>query len=186
MHTGGSATRGASRRASDPVVVVVSDGGELGPGLSATLNTFGATVARSGSASATLVERAPDAVVVEEGPLADGVALAREVRKRLPDAVLVVLTRRVTEADHVRAFTAGVDAYLGEPVDPDAVVTTVRELAALDPAARQRRRDGELATARLLLRLEQHQVAAASSRTPTGHPHRAAVGADVDVHRATR
>jgi DNA-binding response OmpR family regulator len=186
MHTGGSAARGASRRASCPVVLVVSDGGEVGHGLSATLDTFGATVACSGSASATLVERAPDVVVVEEGPLADGVALAREVRQRLPDAVVVVLTRRVTEADHVRAFTAGVDAYLAKPVDRDAVVATVRELAELDAAARQRRRDAELATAGLLLRLEQHQFAAATSRTPTGPPHRAAVGPDVDVHRATR
>jgi DNA-binding response OmpR family regulator len=163
---------------------VVEDG-EVGHVLSATLDTFGATVACSDSASALLVERAPDVVVVEEGRLADGVALAREVRQRLPEAVVVVLTRRVTEADHVRAFTAGVDAYLSDPVDPDAVAT-VRELAELDPVARQRRRDAELATAALLLRLDHHQVSAATSRTPTGHPHRAVVGPDVDVHRATR
>lgn len=106
-----------------------------------------------------LVERRSGVLVIDiELPDMDGADVVRRARQVAPEMVIVVVTGRVAESDHLRGLTAGADAYLTEPIDADGVLATVAQLQSLDEDGRRRRRDRELAITRLLLRLDQNDT----------------------------
>ena len=72
------------------------------------------TAAEATAAAAT--PPAPDLVLLDLGlPDLDGVVLCRQLRERLPQTVIVILTARDTEIDVVVGLEAGADDYLVKP-----------------------------------------------------------------------
>ena len=82
----------------------------------------------------------PDVVtldaVMEPG---DGWSAVREIRRdtTLADIPVVMITASVQGYQRTRAETAGVDAFVPKPFDPDAVVAVVRSFSSGRPAARR-------------------------------------------------
>lgn len=82
----------------------------------------------------------PDVVtldaVMEPG---DGWSAVREIRRDpdLADIPVVMITASVQGYQRSRAETAGVDAFVPKPFDPDAVVSVVRSFSSGRPAARR-------------------------------------------------
>lgn len=82
----------------------------------------------------------PDVVtldaVMEPG---DGWSAVREIRRdpALADIPVVMITASVQGYQRAKAETAGVDAFVPKPFDPDAVVAVVRSFSSGRPAARR-------------------------------------------------
>ncbi|MFD5734209.1 response regulator transcription factor [Streptomyces sioyaensis] len=100
-------------------IVIVEDDDAIGGRLAEMLRAQGhdgdwcpdgaAALARAGRGPAELV-------LLDLGlPDADGFELCRDLRERLPGAVLVVLTARTGEMDVVQALESGADDYLTKP-----------------------------------------------------------------------
>ncbi|PBJ81802.1 hypothetical protein CMZ84_14020 [Lysobacteraceae bacterium NML93-0399] len=71
-----------------------------------------------------------DLILLDVGlPDEDGFAIAQHLRLALPRMGLVMLTGFVSDQDRLRGLEAGVDAYLGKPVDVATVIATLRNLA---------------------------------------------------------
>jgi DNA-binding response OmpR family regulator len=100
---------------------VVEDDDDLAVPLLATLRSAGHEAHRLGTVAATRAALdgsapQPDAVLLDLGlPDGDGIGLCRELRLRLPEVVIVVLTARDGESDVVIALDAGADDYLLKP-----------------------------------------------------------------------
>lgn len=67
---------------------------------------------------------------------------------------VVMLTARNSERDFLHGWRAGVDHYVTKPFDPNALLTTVREILMRSPEELAERRKEELEKAELLYRLE--------------------------------
>ena len=67
---------------------------------------------------------------------------------------VVMLTARNSERDFLHGWRSGVDHYVTKPFDPEALLTTVREILQRSPEELAERRKGELEKAELLYRLE--------------------------------
>ncbi|WP_052949907.1 response regulator transcription factor [Dyella japonica] len=106
------------------------------------LQRFGFEVVAAGNASVLeryMQPRWPDILILDVGlPDADGFDLTRELRSKMGDVGIVMLTGRNGMADRVRGLTEGADAYLTKPVDVDLLGATLyslaRRLRALPPA----------------------------------------------------
>ncbi|MCU1675250.1 MAG: DNA-binding response regulator [Frankiales bacterium] len=99
-------------------VLVVEDDEVLGEELSDALTAQGyaAQWVRNGADAVRAGELRPDLVLLDLGlPDADGVTVAGQLRRLLPDTVIVVLTARTDELDVVSALDAGADDYLTKP-----------------------------------------------------------------------
>jgi DNA-binding response OmpR family regulator len=100
-------------------VVVVEDDAGLGSRLVATLCALGHDADWCADAAAALERtdrETADLVLIDLGlPDADGFELCGELRRRLPGAVLVVLTARTEEMDVIQALESGADDYLMKP-----------------------------------------------------------------------
>jgi DNA-binding NarL/FixJ family response regulator len=82
----------------------------------------------------------PEIVLLDlDLPTMHGLELIRELRPRLPDTRIVVLSASVRPRDVVAAFRRGADGYLGKDVGPAALQRTIRGV-----------RRGELALPRAL------------------------------------
>ncbi len=144
-----------------PPVLVVEDDLAIGPGLVQALVAAGhpALLAVNGAeAMEALAGEPPGVVLLDLGlPDTDGVALCRQLRRRLPDAGIVVVTARTEEMDAVLALDAGADDYVVKPfrlaelmarvrahLRRVSVVSGVLELGDLvvDPGARRAWVDG--------------------------------------------
>lgn len=89
-------------------------------------------------------------------PELDGFETLERVRAsaHTGDLPVIMLTARVGEADHVRGYECGADAYLSKPFDPsdlDEAIATVLERSVEE---RRRAREGEASRAALLRQLE--------------------------------
>jgi DNA-binding response OmpR family regulator len=100
-------------------VMLVEDDRGIAEPLQRTLAAQGYAVVSAGSAAearAAADRATPDLILLDLGlPDLDGVVLCRELRERLPDAVIVILTARDTEVDVVVGLEAGADDYLVKP-----------------------------------------------------------------------
>ncbi|MDQ1680036.1 MAG: hypothetical protein QOI42_895 [Frankiaceae bacterium] len=99
-------------------ILVVEDDAVLRAELVDALTAQGYDVqwAATGAAALPLADARPDLVLLDLGlPDIDGVAVARQLRHLLADAVIVVLTARTDELDVVSALDAGADDYLTKP-----------------------------------------------------------------------
>ncbi|MBO0653716.1 response regulator transcription factor [Streptomyces triculaminicus] len=100
-------------------IVIVEDDETIGDRLAATLRALGhdSEWCPDGAAALARAARGPaELVLLDLGlPDADGFELCRQLRERLPDAVLVVLTARTGEMDVIQALESGADDYLTKP-----------------------------------------------------------------------
>lgn len=143
---------------SDLRVLVAEDDPEIGRLLDVVLSGLGhlATItATSDDALATFRAAQFDVAVLDvmmPGSL-DGFELCREVRRGF-DGVVVLLTARTSEDDHVAGYEAGADAYVTKPFRPRDLASTIAELTATSPTERARRRSEERRKATFLRSLE--------------------------------
>jgi CheY-like chemotaxis protein len=118
-------------------VLAVDDDADTLEMLSLFLRRAGAEVTGAASAAAaleTLEHFRPDVLVADIGmPEADGYELIRRVRalgaKRGGLTPAVALTAYAGDADRARALRSGFQAHLPKPVEPDALVKAVTDLA---------------------------------------------------------
>lgn len=84
-------------------------------------------------------EELPDAITVDVMmPRMDGVSTVAAIRSNplWQHMAIVMVTTQGHPADIQRGMSAGVDAYLTKPFDPDHLITTVRDvLAGVEPRA---------------------------------------------------
>ena len=73
----------------------------------------------------------PDVALVDlRMPKLEGVEVVEEIRRRFPDALIVMLTTYDTDNDIERALRAGAKAYLVKDVSPQDLVACVRAVHA--------------------------------------------------------
>ena len=99
-------------------IVIIEDDAGLGGRLAATLRALGhhADWCATAAAARVRIAQSADLVLIDLGlPDADGFELCDELRRRLPAAVLVVLTARTEEMDVIQALESGADDYLTKP-----------------------------------------------------------------------
>ena len=118
-------------------VLVVDDDGDTLEMLSLFLRRAGSEVTSTPSAAAALelLERfRPDVLVADIGiPEVDGYELLRRVRALGPErgglTPAIALTAYAGEPERARALRSGFQAHLPKPVEPDALISTVTNLA---------------------------------------------------------
>jgi len=99
-------------------ILIVEDDEDIGSELLTVLHAEGydAMWARSGRAARDLAANGADLVLLDLGlPDVDGVAVCRDLRRELPDALIVALTARTAELDVIVTLDAGADDYLTKP-----------------------------------------------------------------------
>lgn len=119
-------------------VLVVEDEEDSREALRMTLERAGAHVRVASSAQAALVaydDRPPDVLVSDIGmPGEDGYALIRAIRAREDGTTrrtrAIAITGFASRLDHETALRAGFDDHLEQPVEPAALVDSVRMLSA--------------------------------------------------------
>jgi DNA-binding response OmpR family regulator len=111
-------------------VLIVEDDPAIGPGLVHALEGAGHVVglATTGQAALEAIEgELPLVVLLDLGlPDIDGTVLCRQLRRRLPDAGIVVITARSEEMDAVLALDAGADDYVVKPFRLAELMARVR------------------------------------------------------------
>jgi DNA-binding NarL/FixJ family response regulator len=97
--------------------------------------------ARDGEEAVRLVtERAPDVVLMDlEMPNMDGITATSELRRALPETVVIILTSFLDRTRILRALDAGAAGYLLKDAEPEelerAIQAAARGEAPLDPRA---------------------------------------------------
>lgn len=128
----------------EPVfILLVEDHAFTRDGLRATLNLEVdlrvVAEARSGEEALEVLAQYPiDLAVVDIGlPGMDGIATAREIKKRLPTARIVMLTAHDLREEVFASLASGADAYCLKSASPELLLLAVRAAAAgsayLDP-----------------------------------------------------
>jgi CheY-like chemotaxis protein len=118
-------------------VLAVDDDEDTLEMLSLFLRRAGAEIVVASSAAAALEARErfrPDVLVADIGmPEVDGYELLRRVRslgaERGGLTPAIALTAYAGEADRARALRSGFQAHLPKPIEPDALINAVNNLA---------------------------------------------------------
>ncbi|MEU6896123.1 response regulator transcription factor [Streptomyces sp. NPDC046557] len=117
-------------RSSAPVLLVIEDDHTIGRHLETGLRAQGyaTTWCRTGNGGLTAAHAAPpDVVLLDLGlPDADGIDIARELRSRYPELLLVILTARTDEIDVIAGLDAGADDYLVKPFTLSVLLARLR------------------------------------------------------------
>ncbi|MET8690371.1 response regulator transcription factor [Streptomyces sp. NPDC004732] len=115
---------------SRPSVLVVEDDDTIGRHLETGLrgNGYTPTWSRTGTSALTeAARRAYDAVLLDLGlPDLDGLDLARTLRTRFPDLLIVILTARTDDIDVIAGLDAGADDYLVKPFSLTVLLARLR------------------------------------------------------------
>jgi DNA-binding response OmpR family regulator len=110
-------------------VLVVEDDPGLGPLLAEYLTEegFHATVETNGQrAVSRILSERPDLVLLDLNlPGLDGFEVHRAIRPQY-DGIVIVLTARRADLDHVAALEMGADDYVTKPVDPRVLFARVK------------------------------------------------------------
>ena len=116
--------------ARSPVILLVEDDDGIARPLVAALRGSGYEVTRVSSGQQALANAAGvDAVVLDLGlPDLDGVEVCRRLRSRAPQARVLMLTARTTEADVVVGLDAGADDYVTKPFRLAELLARLRAL----------------------------------------------------------
>ena len=68
----------------------------------------------------------PDVIVMDIGlPRLDGIAATQQIRAKLPDTRIVVLTSHTSETEIIAALSSGADAYCVKGADVERLVTAI-------------------------------------------------------------
>jgi DNA-binding response OmpR family regulator len=119
-------------------VLVIEDDPTIGRNLHAGLLTHGyhahwCRTGESGLIQAQLA--APDIVLLDLGlPDTDGVEVARTLRRKHPDLLIIILTARTDEIDIVVGLDAGADDYLVKPATVTVLLARLRAHLRRRPA----------------------------------------------------
>lgn len=112
------------------IVLIVEDDATIGGVVESSLRAHGydavwVTEGRTALATAATVEF--DLVLIDLGlPDLDGIEVCRRLRRKLPAAVLVMLTARSAEMDIIVGLDAGADDYLTKPVHLGELLARIR------------------------------------------------------------
>ena len=140
-------------------VLVVDDDSAIRAVLEMMLDSCSVVTAANGLEALTVLEDAAfDAAIVDVMmPILDGFTVIDAIRchPRHRDTAVVMLTARGSDADHLHAFSAGADAYVTKPFDPDHLVGLVNVLTARTPRERAEQRSTDFHRAQLLAHVEQ-------------------------------
>lgn len=119
-------------------VLVVEDDDVIGRHLETGLAGGGYAPTWCRTASGALGEAARlahDVVILDLGlPDADGLDVARHLRTRLPDTLIVILTARSEEIDVIAGLDAGADDYLVKPFSLSVLMARLRAHLRRRPA----------------------------------------------------
>jgi len=99
-------------------ILIVEDDEDIGSELLTVLQSEGydAVWAKTGRAAQALAPAGADLILLDLGlPDSDGVIVCRDLRRVLPDALIVALTARTAELDVIVTLDAGADDYLTKP-----------------------------------------------------------------------
>ena len=136
---GGEAQPRASASLTNYRVVIVDDDNDGRDALAAILAGAGAMVQTASSVEEVLqllqIFR-PNVLLADIGmPGANGYDLIREVRRRDAQTArylpAVAVTAYATSADRERALAAGFDDHVSKPVNPAAIIQTIRSISRL-------------------------------------------------------
>jgi DNA-binding response OmpR family regulator len=113
-----------------PLILLVEDDDGIARPLVAALRSSGYNVTRVSSGQQALANATGvDAVVLDLGlPDLDGVEVCRRLRRRAPQARVLMLTARTTEADVVVGLDAGADDYVTKPFRLAELLARLRAL----------------------------------------------------------
>ncbi len=117
-----------------PVVMVIDDSVTVRKVTTRLLERHGYEVitAKDGVDAITILqENQPDIMLLDiEMPRMDGFEVATLVRhdERLKDTPIIMITSRTGEKHRDRAFSIGVDRYMGKPYQETVLLETIREL----------------------------------------------------------
>ncbi|MFE2993285.1 response regulator transcription factor [Streptomyces sp. NPDC059262] len=113
-----------------PRVLVVEDDDTLGRHLETGLrsNGYPSHWMRSGEGALAETARTPyDALLLDVGPSdMDGINIARTLRARLPDLLIIILTARTDDIDVIAGLDAGADDYLVKPFSLTVLLARLR------------------------------------------------------------
>ncbi len=128
--------------------MVIDDAPDIRRLFDLVLSISGYSVVLSASGAEALrrlgQEPLPDVVILDvEMPELDGWETLKRLRadpttKHLP---VILCTVRNMVDDNLRAWTLGCDGYVTKPLDPDALVSQVRQVLSRDPAQRSTLRE---------------------------------------------
>jgi two-component system nitrogen regulation response regulator NtrX len=128
-----------------PRILLVDDETNIRKMVGALLESegFETAEAANGNAALAAVEReAPDAVLLDlmmpGGP--DGLATLEQLKRRLPDVPVVMMSGKASLTDAVRATKLGAFQFLEKPLTPEGVVTTLRAALELGRTLAENRR----------------------------------------------
>jgi DNA-binding response OmpR family regulator len=111
-------------------VLVVEDDDTIGRHLQTGLrsNDYTATWSRTGTAALTEASLTPyDVLLLDLGlPDMDGLDIARTLRTRHPDLLIIILTARTDDIDVVAGLDAGADDYLVKPFSLTVLLARLR------------------------------------------------------------
>ncbi|MFE2145647.1 response regulator transcription factor [Streptomyces sp. NPDC059456] len=126
-------------RSPAPLLLVIEDDDTIGRHLDTGLRSHGydTTWRRTGGDGLAAADAAPpDVVLLDLGlPDVDGIDVARELRSRHPDVLLVILTARTDEIDVIAGLDAGADDYLVKPFTLSVLLARLRAHLRRLPAA---------------------------------------------------
>ncbi|WP_427925036.1 response regulator transcription factor [Streptomyces sp. cg40] len=115
---------------SRPRVLVVEDDDTIGRHLHNGLrgNDYAPTWSRTGATALAEAARSPyDVLLLDLGlPDMDGLDVARALRARHPDLLIVVLTARTDDIDVIAGLDAGADDYLVKPFSLSVLLARLR------------------------------------------------------------
>ena len=113
-----------------PTVLLADDHAATRLGIRMSLEDGGFAVVAEAEAAAAAVDAAlrerPDLCLLDVYMPGGGVAAAREIRTRLPDTRVVMLTVSVSEDDLFAALRAGAVGYLLKDTDPERLPLALR------------------------------------------------------------
>jgi DNA-binding response OmpR family regulator len=118
-------------------VLLVEDDASIAEPLMAALSREGHEVAWSSTGSSGLAAAGPetDLVLLDLGlPDVDGLEVCRQLRQRLPDLPVLMLTARAEEVDAVVGLDAGADDYVTKPFRLAELMARIRAALRRAPA----------------------------------------------------
>ncbi|ELP66177.1 two-component system response regulator [Streptomyces turgidiscabies Car8] len=132
-------------------VLVVEDDDTIGRHLETGLRSNGYTPTWSRTGTGALTESAQtpyDVLLLDLGlPDMDGLDIARTLRARLPDLLIIILTARTDDIDVIAGLDAGADDYLVKPFSLTVLLARLRahlRRRAIDAPPQQPIRLGDL------------------------------------------
>jgi two-component system, NarL family, response regulator LiaR len=112
-------------------ILIVEDDPMMQLGLTQALEDYPAFVivgqANDGYSGVELaLSLKPDVIVMDIGlPRLDGIAATQQIRAKLPDVRVVILTSHTTETEIIAALASGADAYCVKGAEVERLVTAI-------------------------------------------------------------